>query len=226
MLNCCIHRRTKEGERPAIGRKDYVSSLFDDLGSPSKSKMDRFNTFVERLVEGGQEDTKEEDEDEAQEDDEDDIKSVASSSEGDIFFDSMEDIGAESRNTRASSQRSLSDKQSQIPAQKPWSRASSVSDVSEVAHPHSMTESFVRLNYPSSAESYPPPAKPYRAEDFVDEDAAAEVKDPDVSEGRLRAHENLTLLETGEPLFIPVTQVREKKTIQAELQTGALSDGV
>ncbi|ORZ01136.1 Rab3 GTPase-activating protein catalytic subunit-domain-containing protein [Syncephalastrum racemosum] len=209
MLNCCIHRRAREGERPQKGRTDYVSSLFDDIGSPSKSKMDRFNTFVERLVEGDQEDIKEDDEDQKNDETEDngeEIKSIASSSEGDIFFDSMEDIGDESRNNRASSQRSQSDKQPQRPPQKPWSRTSSLSDVSEVAHPHSMTESFVRLNYPSSAESYPPPAKPYRAEDFVDEDAAAEVKDPEVSEGRLRPHEDLTLLETGEPLFIPVTQ--------------------
>lgn len=64
----------------------------------------------------------------------------------------------------------------------------------EVVVSNPMQESFVSLpNIPISAEE-------------LEADEAKAVKDPDAIEGVLQKHESLKLLQTGEPMNIPITQ--------------------
>ena len=123
-----------------------------------------------------------------------------------MFFDPLEDFDDftdDAKRPKSSSRKSSDATATKKTAQKSVSRSSSLSDVSELAHPHSMTESFVGLNYPSSAESY----NTRRSNNmFIDPDQY-EVKDPEESEGRKYQHPSLKLLKTGEPVWIPMTQV-------------------
>ena len=82
------------------------------------------------------------------------------------------------------------------------SHSSSLSDVSEVAHPRSMSESFVRLNYSDSTRRS-------HTEKPSSNDLAYQITDPDVSEGCKHQHPTLKLLKTNEPMWIPETQVNE-----------------
>ncbi|KAI8140933.1 Rab3 GTPase-activating protein catalytic subunit-domain-containing protein [Fennellomyces sp. T-0311] len=112
----------------------------------------------------------------AEDDDQSDI------SDSDMFFDPLEDFDGFTEAKRS----------------KPESRKSSATK--SLAHPHSMTESFVGLNYPSSAESYNT-----RRSNIADPDQY-EIKDPNAYEGRQCQHPSLRLLKTNEPMFVPVMQ--------------------
>lgn len=60
MINCCIERCIRDGISKATSdttpkrRQQHVSTLFDDLGhseqSTSDSALDKFNLFLEKLV--------------------------------------------------------------------------------------------------------------------------------------------------------------------------------
>lgn len=117
-----------------------------------------------------------------------------------MFFDSMEDI----ENIIPISKKS---------AKNIHSCSSSISDASEVIPPTSMNESFVRLNYSSSADS---DQYHHDSNDFGDIDdwlgvtKESEINDPDVFEGRSHQHNSILLLKTNTPLWVPITQVKLK----------------
>ena len=211
MVNCCIQRRLDSGAETKNGnlQSTHIPSLFDDIVAVQRpeeqkdSTLDKFNSLLERLVDGEEqdhEDTPPKSEksavvpDDTQESDtcdqnfeDDDI------SDSDMFFDPLEDFDGftDSKRPEPDSRKSSVTK---------VSTSSSLSDVSELARPHSMTESFVGLNYPSSAESCTRRSN----NNFFDQ---YEIKDPNAFEGRKYEHPSLCLLNTNEPMWIPVMQV-------------------
>ncbi|KAI9266829.1 Rab3 GTPase-activating protein catalytic subunit-domain-containing protein [Phascolomyces articulosus] len=224
MVNCCIQRRLDNGDgSQAVNgngqQRPYISNLFDDLvavqkpdSRPRDSTFDKFNSFLEKLVDGDEHresspvslksekgeivDAEEKEEDE---DDQSDI------SDSDMFFDPLEDFDGftdDTKRPKSSSRKSSNATATVKTTQKSISRSSSLSDVSELAHPHSMTESFVGLNYPSSAESYNTRQSNIK---HIDSDQY-EIKDPNDFEGRKYQHPSLKLLKTNVPMWIPVTQ--------------------
>ncbi|KAG2227735.1 hypothetical protein INT45_004777 [Circinella minor] len=226
MVNCCIQRRLDNGDESQATngsshqQQPYISNLFDDIVAVQKpdsrqldSTFDKFNSFLEKLVDGDEHrenspvslksekdeivDSKEKEVDE--EEDQSDI------SDSDMFFDPLEDFDGftdDPKRPKSSSRKSSNATAIEKTTQKSLSRSSSLSDVSELAHPHSMTESFVGLTYPSSAESY----NTRRSNNVRIGSDQYEVKDPEEYEGRKYQHPSLKLLQTGEPIWIPVTQ--------------------
>ncbi|KAI9314734.1 Rab3 GTPase-activating protein catalytic subunit-domain-containing protein [Dichotomocladium elegans] len=211
MINCCIKRCIRDGmQKPkSDGQRRPVSTLLDDLVGVQKPNrapdgaLNKFNSFLERLVDGDEELQKENNDASTQADNIDiDEDEGSELSEGDMFFDPLEDFDELTKKPTQFSPESQKSTSTDKTAKSP-SRSSSLSDVSELAHPHSMSESFVRLNYPSSAESYNS-----RRHRIVPDNSPQgyEVEDPDGSEGCKYRHPSLKLLKTNEPMCIPETQ--------------------
>lgn len=117
-------------------------------------------------------------------------------SDSDMFFDPLEDFDDDDDDDDEPS-KPESRKSTPITVSMA-SHSSSLSDVSEVAHPRSMSESFVRLNYSDSTR---------RSNMDKASDNQYQITDPDVSEGCKHQHPTLKLLKTNEPMWIPETQV-------------------
>lgn len=234
MINCCIERCIRDGISKATSdtsttpkRQQHVSRLFDDLEHPeqstSDSALDKFNLFLEKLV------------------DPDDNNETSSStptevsmyyysihpmpfkltfylksthkgmshddaemSDSDLFFDPLEDFVDDDDDDDDIPPKSASRKSTPITTvsdKTAASHSSSLSDVSEVTHPRSMSESFVRLNYSDSTRRS-------HLEKASSNDHLYQITDPDASEGCKHQHPTLKLLKTNEPMWIPETQVR------------------
>lgn len=230
MINCCIERCIRDGiskatsDTPTIPKRQHVSKLFDDLERPeqsaSDSALDKFNLFLEKLVDPDDNETSSSTPTEVSKYNYPihtmpipiDFFSFKSThkgmshddgemSDGDMFFDPLEDfvdddddIPPKSASRKSTPITTVSDKTAA-------SHSSSLSDVSEVAHPRSMSESFVRLNYSDSTR------RPH-LEKASSNDHLYQITDPDASEGCKHQHPTLKLLKTNEPMWIPETQVR------------------
>ncbi|KAI9497368.1 Rab3 GTPase-activating protein catalytic subunit-domain-containing protein [Zychaea mexicana] len=230
MVNCCIQRRLDSGDESQATngtdsslQRPFISNLFDDLVAVQKpdarskdSKFDKFNSLLEKLVDGDEhqenspvsieseqgekiDNEKRKDEDDEDDDDQSDI------SDSDMFFDPLEDFDGSAdtpKRPKSGSRKSSATATDKTAKLSSSSRSSSLSDVSELAHPHSMTESFVGLNYPSSAESYntrQSNSKPVDPDQY-------EIRDPDAFDGRKYQHPTLKILKSSEPMWVPITQ--------------------
>ncbi|KAG0176528.1 Rab3 GTPase-activating protein catalytic subunit [Apophysomyces sp. BC1034] len=217
MINCCIHRglqaqRKDSGSIQQNTRKS-TAALFDSVVEISqirpectenrtqkpKSRFDKFNSMLEKLVEG--------DSYIGLDESDEDLNTVITEkgdqlddmSESDIFFDSVEDVAAfPEQKSDASSQH----KQDTTQPSQASSRTSSISDALEIV-PNSMGESFVRLNYSSSADS---DRCNLPLGNILGRTKESEIQDPDAFDGRSHQHEHLCLLNTAEPMWVPVTQ--------------------
>ncbi|CAO3609109.1 unnamed protein product [Cunninghamella blakesleeana] len=187
MLNCCIHQRLKEAKINKDSKHTHnakkPSSKSMDKDNMNNKLPDTLTDFLEEMT---------------------DIKKEALNgsepnsdiSDSEMFFDSMEDI----ENIVSIKKKSTKNNHS---------CSSSISDASEVIPPTSMNESFVRLNYSSSADS---DQFHQESNDFGDIDdwlgvtKESEISEPDIFEGRSHQHKSILLLKTSTPLWVPITQ--------------------
>ncbi|KAI8391695.1 Rab3 GTPase-activating protein catalytic subunit-domain-containing protein [Radiomyces spectabilis] len=225
MVNCCIYRQLEHmssEEREALAKKAYsspkkkVSSLFDNLSdTPSSTAtpaaegnslgFDGLNSLLEKLVDPEEASTpgsSSRSNSRPEPSESDDI------SEGELFFDSVEDIenAALIGNHKTEQEKKNSEEDREKPIMDESSRGSSLSDVSVLARPPPMGESFVRLNYPSSADSdahYISNASNFLVQK---KEKNREIMDSDAAEGRKYPSPHLHLLATKEPMWIPETQ--------------------
>lgn len=138
-------------------------------------------------------------------------------SESELFFDSVDNLDKAATSlpdTRLQQQQHDREQDDDMPLRqprRPSSYTSSISDVSDFARPTSMQESFVGLNYSTSAESDPCQHIPSNFGDIDDWsngiNTSAELQDPNKFEGRSHQHNSILLLKTRTPLWVPLTQV-------------------
>ncbi|OAD78599.1 hypothetical protein PHYBLDRAFT_179609 [Phycomyces blakesleeanus NRRL 1555(-)] len=195
MINCCIYRRLQEATKrrdatPKRKVKKTTGSQKPNRRSPSLSEKTEQDLVI---------------------------------SDSEIFFDSIEDMeeiedleeieDMEDIDEIASYQ--YPTKGSSTVENKPIrpsrSNRSSVSDVSDTANPHSMSESFVRLNYSPNTDSdnytaglHFPHHNP--SDGGYMNDVENEIQDEHSFEGRDFQHPSLRLIKTYEPMWIPHTQ--------------------
>ncbi|CAO3598852.1 unnamed protein product [Absidia cylindrospora] len=228
MINCCIHQSMNDVSShgnispPMTSDRKNVASLFDDIQNAKtgvrsennyNNSTDSFNDSLEKLTDlDSLMNAKTEES----------MRSGVDSdiSEGELFFDSVDNleskIPANDPSTELEQQVQETDatKDNQHSKKKhrtsTSSCSSSISDVSEMAHPASMQESFVRLNYSTSAESDPCQHIPSQLSDIQDwstgMNKSSEIQDPDAFEGRSHQHGTIMLMKTKSPLWVPITQ--------------------
>ncbi|CAO3595990.1 unnamed protein product [Absidia cylindrospora] len=223
MINCCIHQSIKElptddHTSPPLASKHKNSSLlFKDLHHDIRTIHCNNN---DDLMEGKYSSlsigTKND-------------QSTSCTTHSDIsesdLYDSMndDDINGTTTTTTATSIDQRTNKHNrqdtvskcqQTFAQASSSWSSSISDVSELVRPastSSIQESFVGLNYSTSAESDPCQHVPSHLSETDDwstsiSKSTPELQDPNAFEGRCHQHESILLLKTKTPLWVPVTQ--------------------
>ncbi|ORZ18515.1 Rab3 GTPase-activating protein catalytic subunit-domain-containing protein [Absidia repens] len=230
MINCCIHQSMNDISShgnispPMAPNRKNVASLFDDIQNTKmdvksennhNNSTDSFNDSLEKLTDLDSlipNNAKVEQS----------MRSGVDSdiSEGELFFDSVDDLESKIPTTGPSTeleqqvQETDATTDNQHSKKKHRTSASScssfISDVSELAHPASMQESFVRLNYSTSAESDPCQHVPSQFTDIQDWSSgmnkSSEIQDPDAFEGRSHQHETIKLMKTKNPLWVPITQ--------------------
>ncbi|KAI8335054.1 Rab3 GTPase-activating protein catalytic subunit-domain-containing protein [Chlamydoabsidia padenii] len=223
MINCCIHQSNKQSPKDdnhSTSNRKNISSLFDDMHdaratTTDKSRTDKYNDQLGLSADL--------DSPVSINDDDGDDKAMrcdtnSDISEGELFFDSVDNldktividapIDSHLQAEDTTMNQDIHDNHQHLV--RPSSYTSSISDVSELAHSASMQESFVGLNYSTSAESDPCQHVPSNFGDIDDWsngiNRAAEIQDPNAFEGRSHQHESIMLLKTNAPLWIPVTQ--------------------